>query len=198
MLPTYGLEFVEVIEPTRSNAEAIQRLGLQDALAAGFANPYSVANPYDTDVVALQMGKLIAYPERYSGFAKDGELVAYTKQWHWFTGDERPFATGFHALKCHARHLVHRHRPTGEWGIFGLVASNELGVRQRRAALTNLLRYSFGSVENGERTVNVVLHDYDPLLEIAEDYGFVRRGRKAEAAGAPGLKQWRYKRLATA
>ena len=194
MLSMYGLKLVEEIDPSRENAFAIQRLVLQDAKNAEFKDPYKVANPGDRKRVSVQLDKLLAHPERYSGVVQGEKLVAYMKHAPWYTGDERPFATGLLALECHARHLVHRHRPMDEWGVFGLVASTDLRIEARDAALSELLQHSFRDPWGAEKTTNVIIHAHDPLLRIAEDLGFARRGRKGRATGAPGLMQLRYKR----
>jgi len=187
-----GLVFVETIEPTWDNAKAIQRLTLQDVYAGGFNQPLELANPDDDQKVALQQQKLRDHPERYSGYTLNGTLVAYMKQNKWLIGDELPFVTP--RLKAHLLRLmakIRRTSETGQWGVFGLVASDELDRYQRRDALENLLKHSF---RGNLRTVNIVIHANDPVLPSALHFGFVAVGKFAEAAGASGLKQRRYQR----
>lgn len=199
MLSLRGLEFIGTIEPTRENAQAIQRLTLQDLKVGGFEKPLDLADPSNEYRVAAQQQKLRDYPERYSGYARRGKLVAYIKQNDWLVGDELPFATGVRAATLKVRRAFHMNPLTGQWGVFGLVASDNLGFAEHRGVLDHLLQRSFVDPVSGkDRTVNVVIHDHDPLLEVALYHGFVPVGKRAEAAGAPGLKQQRYQRLAYA
>ena len=153
-----GLEFIEIIEPTRENA------------------------------------KLQQYPERYSGFTRNGELVAYVKQNDWTTIDEFPFTPWYDVLDLAVQRLFRMDTYTGMWGIFGLVAADDLGRELQRGVLAYLLGRSVLDAASGKkrRLVNVVMHENDPLLQVAMDRGFVALGRRGEAVGAPGLKQRRY------
>jgi hypothetical protein len=190
-----GLEFIETIEPTFENAIAVQVLTLQDIKHGGFQKPLELADPSNSDMVATQQQKLHDHPERYSGYTRDGQLVAYIKQNDWFAGDELPFATGARAVELKASRALHLDPSTGQWGVFGLVASDNLDKDDRESVLLDLLQRSFADPRSGEsRTVNIVIHEHDPLLEIAVHYGFVPVGKLGEAAGAPGLMQQRYQR----
>ena len=194
MLSPQGLEFIETIEPTRENAQAMLKLTLQDVKLGGFKNPLSLADPSSEDMISAQQQKLCDHPERYSGYARNGELVAYIKQGEWLAGDELPFAHWFSFLSLKVQRALHKDPHTGMWGIFGLVAANDLGTMVQKNALALLL---MGSREdpvskNTRRIVNVAIHEYDPLLDIAKNHGFVAVGRRGNAAGAPGLKQRRY------
>jgi len=194
---SHGLEFVEIIEPTFKNAMAIQELTLQDVKAGGFRRPIELADPLNPGMVAAQQQKLLDHPERYSGYTRDGQLVAYIKQNDWLYGDELPFASGARAVALKASRALHLNPSTGQWGVFGLVASDSLLDGERRNALTGLLQSSFVDPLSGKsRTVNVIIHDHDPLFEVAALNGFGPVGKRAEAAGAPGLLQQRYQRLA--
>jgi len=198
MSSSHGLEYVETIEPTFENATAILLLTLQDAKAGGFKNPLAIADPSDQKMVATQQQKLRNHPERYSGFVRDGKLVAYIKQNDWTTRDEFPFAKWYDVLDLLVQRLFRMGTYTGMRGVFGLVASDGLSESDRRFVLVTLLETSFGKRPSGkERITNIVLHKNDPLLTIVPDYGFVAFGRSATAAGAPGLKQRRYRRLTT-
>jgi hypothetical protein len=193
-----NLEFIEVIEPTYENAKAIQELTLQDVKAGGFPNPRELADPSSSDKVAAQQQKLRDHPERYSGYARNGQLVAYIKHGEWLAGDELPFASGLRVALLKARSALHLNPSTGQWGVFGLVTSDDLTDDEREVALVKLLQRSFRDSQSGKfRTVNVVIHENDPLLEIAALYRFVPVGKPAEAAGAPGLMQQRYRRRAS-
>jgi hypothetical protein len=197
MPSSQGLEFVETIEPTLENATAIQRLTLQDATLGGFKNPTELADPSNPDMVAAQQQRLRDYPERYCGYVRDGKLIAYMKQNDWMIGDELPFTTGVQAARLKARRALHLDPSTGEWGIFGLVASDELEERDRETVLIGLLQRSFSDPRSWEtRTVNIVIHENDPVLRIARYHGFGPVGELGEAAGAPGLIQRRYQRPA--
>ncbi len=193
-----GLEYIETIEPTFDNARAIQELTLQDVRVGRFSEPLKLADPANTEMVAIQQQKLRDHPERYSGYVKDGQLVAYIKQNHWTIADELPFVSGRPAAALRFTRALRLNPSFGQWGIFGLVASEDLPAGERQGVLTSLLRSTFTDPQTGKpRKVNVVIHDNDPLLSIAERYGFVKYGKKAPAAGAPGLDQFRYQRLAS-
>lgn len=193
-----GLKFIETIMPTFEYATAIQRLILQDLQAAGLDQPHELADPDNVDMVAHQLSKLFDHPECYSGYVRGDHLVACVKQGEWLVGDELPFATGHQAFVLRAHRALHLSQGTGQWGVFGLVASNSLEPHEREMVLSNLLQRTFADPRVGEpRTVNVVLYENDPILRLALSHGFVPVGRPAEAAGAPGLIQQRYQRPAS-
>ena len=75
-----------------------------------------------------------------------------------------------------------------------LVAADDLGRELQRGVLAYLLGRSVLDAASGKkrRLVNVVMHENDPLLQVAMDRGFVALERRGEAVGAPGLKQRRY------
>ncbi len=50
----HGLEFIEIIEPTRENAKAMLRLTLRDLRAGGFTNPLSLADPSNEQMIIIQ------------------------------------------------------------------------------------------------------------------------------------------------
>ena len=188
-------EFVSPVQPTFGNAKAIQSLTLQDLKAGKFDNPTSLANPDELSKVLAQEGKLAEYPDRYNGYAhEDGSLVAFSKTNEWFAGDEAPFIDSIIARKA----LVARSKLRGgslspkEYGIFGLVASDELPSNDRNDILHDLLNRALGEAAMQTMlNVNIVLHEFDPVLNIARDLGFKPKG-SGEAAGAPGLFQHRY------
>ena len=196
MSASHGLEYRETIDATVANATAILLLTLQDLLAGGFLNPLEKADPSNLKMVAAQLQKMRDHPERYSGFFRDGKLVAYMKQNDWTIHDELPFAKWYDVLDLMLVKLLRMDPYTGMWGVFGLVASDELNEIDRRFVLTTLLESSFGKRSSGkERIDNIILHKNDPLIAIVPDYGFIPFGRSAEAAGAKGLKQRRYIRI---
>lgn len=194
-----GLEFIEAIEPTLENAKAIQGLTLQDVIKGCFDNPLDLANPSSGNMILAQQQKLRNHPGQYSGYVRNGELVAYIKQNHWLVGDELPFATGIRFVRLIANRVLRLDPSTGQWGIYGFVASDELDVSDRKSALVGLLQYSLANVLKGKyRTVNVVIYENDPLIDIVSKFGFVPVGKLGEAANAPGLLQQRYQRPAPA
>lgn len=196
MVPSSSLEYIETIEPTLENAKSIVLLTLQDLVAGAFKDPLALANPSNPAMVAAQQKRLRNHPERYSGFAFDGSLVAYMKQNHWTTYDELPFAPWSDIIDLLLQRAFRMDPHTGMWGVFGLVASDTLSKSDRDMVLTTLLESSFGKRPSGkERIVNIVLHKNDPLLEIVPCYGFVPYGRLGQASGAPGAKQRRFRRL---
>lgn len=198
MSASNGLEYIEMIKPTFENAKAIQKLTLQDVEAGGFENPLELADPFNTDKVISQRQKLRDHPERYSGYVRDGRLVAYIKQNDWTITDELPFASRSRAVAIRASLGLHMSPSTGQWGVFGLVASNDLNDEEREMVLRELLRSSFVDPRTSEpRTVNIAIHERDPLFKIAVRLGFKAVGEIAEAAGAPGLMQQRYQRSAS-
>lgn len=187
--------FLSSIEPTRANAVAIQRLTLQDVTVGGFKNPKSIADPDDEAFLSSQLDKLEQHPERYSGFTLDHELVAYMKIGEWTIVDEAPFATGLRAAWLRIKRWLRLNPKTGQLGIFGLVVSDELNDATRRLALVGLLSEACRThrdVAPGMKFVNIVLHDNDPLQEIARAQSFVPRGKRGEAVGAPGKLQQRF------
>jgi hypothetical protein len=176
----------------------MQQLTLQDVMAGEFKDPYLLANPLSHDMIATQQQKLFSHPERYSGYLLDGKLVAYAKQGEWKIGDELPFASGLYALLLRVRQALGVNLSLHQRGVFGLVASKELNESDQRYVLADLLRRSLRSRRTAEyhQVINIVLHENDPLLEIATDFGFKAVGKQGDAAGAPGLKQQRYQRRA--
>ncbi|MDB5181139.1 MAG: hypothetical protein JWO54_902 [Candidatus Saccharibacteria bacterium] len=183
MFSSLGLRFVPVISQTFKTAKGVESLKLQDRVAAGFKNPLEDADPSNTKLVLKQLWRHIRHPERYSGYTLNGQLIAFMVQNYWSAGDEEPYKGP---------------EPINQWGIFGLVASDELDKDIREYVLESLLVYSFKDPESGEpRTVNISIYEQDPLLKIALRHGFVPVGEKAEAAGAPGLLQHRYQRPAS-
>lgn len=165
-----GLKFVEHIKPTFKNAKAIKSLTYQDALAAGFENPYAIADPLSFREALEQWMKLLRHPERYSGYTLNGELVAFIKH-----------------------NALHVEGAPDQWIILGLVASDDLHDDELERVLKRLLMLPVENPRTGmNRTVNVAIHDNDPLLEIALRYGFIPVGKPDYQEGAPGLKQQNY------
>lgn len=192
-----GLVYVEEIEPTLENAREMKRLTLQDVLVGGFPKPLELADPTDDQQVRDQRQKLLDHPERYSGYAQNGKLVAYMKQNTWFVDDATPFAMGWREFVLKAFGAIGFNPSTGQWAVFGLVASEELGRSVQEEVLVDLLRRSFNDPRSGRaRTVNIVLHKNDPLLSVMKSLDFLPKGKLGEAAGAPGLKQRRFQRPA--
>jgi hypothetical protein len=193
-----GLEFVETIEATMENAKAIVVLVRQDAKAGNMKELYESADLDNPSVVSVQHYKLHSHPERYSGYTKDGQLVAFIKQHRWTTDDELPFATGSRKIALIIRKMLRLYSETDQWFVSGLVVSDKLEPYERNPLLKELLRKSFVDSDNGKNMdVNIILHDSDPLLDIAPKLGFEEIGKRAEAAGAPGVKQRLFRRPAT-
>lgn len=191
------LDFIEVIEPSRVNAVEIQKLSLQDLKAGGFPAPHRLANPYNLQKLLKQQRRLRMYPQYYSGYVVDGQLIAFIKQKDWTESDERPFVLEAEAVKLASVSSQGFSPPTGDWGIFGLVAYNGLDDELRDLVLEGLLLTSFKDADGKSRTVNAPIHENDPLLPIAIRHGFVPVGPMGKADGAPGLLQQRYQRPAT-
>lgn len=178
-----SVAFVSTIPPTLRNVVAMQRLTLQDVRKGGFPHPRSLANPWSPWLLYRQFKKLKAHPQRYCGFTEAGRLVAYLKCGPWTEADERPFVDdelsgGFSEQR----------------GVFGLVVSDELFYSTQAKILDQLLQYA---VRQSTHPVNIVIHEHDPVLPVARRLGFEPHGPVGEAAGAPGLKQQRYTRMAT-
>lgn len=191
------LKFVDTIEDTHDNAKAMKALTRQDMLAGGFPNALERANPDDDEQVAWQQKLLHDNPERYSGYVRQGKIVAYLKQNLWYIGNELPFATGLWAFMLKVMRALKLKVVPGQWGVLGLVASDELSPSEREAVLTDLLKRSFVDPSTFKaRTVNIIVHAHDPLLTmgILGQFGFVPKGRPGEAPGAEGLLQPRYQR----
>lgn len=196
MTTSSDFTFAEVIEPTRENAAAVKRLTLQDLIAGEFPNALELADPSNRKQVRDQRKRLRKHPERYSGYFKGDELVAYIKQNEWRVADELPFVFGEQYDELKALYDHNKAASTGQWGVFGLVVSDKLDKESRDELLTLLLEESLTDPKTGKTrtTVNIVLHANDPLLEIVSHYGFDPVGRLGEAAGAPGILQPRYQR----
>lgn len=192
-------KFEKTIDATRQNAEAIQRLTLQDVIAGGFRNPRELADPDNPELVTRQQSRLNNHPERYSGYTRNGELVAYMKQNEWTLPDELPFSGIVHrvALKLRKELNLDMGSWTGEWGVFGLVAADSLAAWESNQLLLNLLRRTYFDAKGQPQVVNIVLHDNDPLNGHIRREGFVVKGKPGQAAGAPGLEQLRYRRPAS-
>ena len=196
MTQSQNFEFTPTIQPTEENAKAIQALTLQDVIAGGFENPTSLANPDDPAKVDTQIRRLTQYPERYSGYQDQNEtIVAYIKQNEWLAHDESPFVTNSFARKAlKARMLlkVHSLNPKA-YGVFGLVASDELETSDQEKILEDLFVRSIGNAATQSYAViNIVLHAHDPATSIAQRLGFKSTDPEGEASGAPGLAQKRY------
>lgn len=193
-----GFEFEKTIDATDQNAEVMQALILQDLKSAGIDQPWELANPGDSYKVEAQLRKLRAHPERYCGVTRNGRLVAFSKQNNWFVGDELPFATGFRAIWLKVRRALRLNRMAGQWGVFGLVVLDGLSGDDQDAIFTCLLESSFKDAQGRPRTVNIIdVGAYGRLPRTLRDHGFTQVGRPGEAAGVPGTKQWRYRRLAS-
>jgi hypothetical protein len=173
-----GPKYVRWILPTLRKARDVKILTLQDVEAGKFRNPRAIADPSNPEEVRDQRLKMLRHPWRYSGYVYDGRVVAYLVENWWIDSDKESRETG---------------ELGGLWGITGLVASDRLRNDVRERILTDLLRRAVLRARKiNARTVVVFIHDYDPLLNIARNYGFVAVGEKAEVSGAPGLKQQRY------
>jgi hypothetical protein len=196
-----GFEFVKRIEPTTLNAIIIQELILQDLCANTlFEAPRALADPQNPDMVEAQRKRLLKNPERYCGVVtRNGLLIAFMKATDWLIDDESPFVSGprgFWLRTCRVfrrSHLLGRPR-----GVFGLVVSEGLGEEERDSVFAYLLERSFLDAHGRPRTVNIVVsHVYEWPLRILRTYGFKQVGKPGEAAGASGVRQWRYRRRAS-
>lgn len=198
MSNSQSFEFLPQIPATEQNAIAIQALTLQDVIAGGFTNPEGLANPNDPEKVDIQLGKLTDFPERYSGYQQEnGLIVAYLKTNEWLVGDEAPFIENAFARRTLqlAGKLRGGSLQPKAYGVFGLVADETLATDDRADLLHGLLNTSVTrGLAHSASVLNIVLHDSDPALPIAHDFGFEPVGPRGEAAGAPGLIQQRYQR----
>ena len=191
-----NLQFVETFDSTWDVAVDFQELTLQDLKAGGFPNPQEDADPANAGLVDVQQRKLRANPEYYSGFMLNGKVVACLKQNEWRIRDELPFARFFRRLVLLVKYLLTKNPSTGQWGILGLVASDQLSPAEREKVLVELLERALLDPKTGEpRIVNIVVHDHDPLLGIIPRYGFVQVGKRGYAAGTKGLKQLKQPRF---
>jgi len=178
-----GLVYVEKIKPTFKNVVAIQRLTLEDAILGGFEKPRRIGNPSSITKLFCQWVRLLRHPENYSGYTLDGQLMGFIKQNYANAADRVP---------------SHKGEPDNEWAIFGLVASHVLFEDDQETVLVGLLVRTFEERATGEpQAVNVAIHERDPLLPFALQYGFVPVGEPAEVEGAPGLAQQYYRRPAS-
>jgi len=184
--------YVDIIAPTRENAVAILTLTFRDVIVGRFKNPFGIANPYDENRIKEQQDSLGNHPERYSGYASNGRLVAFMKQSPWLITNELSFTEGVSGFIPRVLDRLRLNPSTGQRGIFGLVAADHLSEDDRSFVLESLVRHSIEDPMHAGKTVNVIIHDHDPLLEIALRSGFVPVGKKGEASGAKGLKQQRY------
>jgi hypothetical protein len=188
-----GLEFVETIEPTTENAKAIVSLVRQDAKAGHMTELCEYANPEDPDIIEEQLSKMIKDPKSYCGYTKDGQLVAFIRQLELLNGSVLPYAVGGDWIVLMVKKLLRLSPRTGQLFISGLVASEELEPEERVHALRQLLQKSFTG-ERKNKVVNIVLHDSDPLLDIAPKLGFDQFGKRGEDPAIPGVKQRMFRR----
>ena len=178
-----GLVYVEAIKPRFKHATSIESLTLQDAVAGGFENPRLLGDPSSFRKIARVLLHLLRYPEQFSGYTLNGELVAFMKQNYANAADHMPLSEDGSA---------------NEWAVFGLVASDQLADDQRQIALVGLLQRSLKDSHTGElRAVNIPIHQNDPLLKVAKQLQFVAVGTPVEVPGAPGLKQQWYRHPAS-
>lgn len=184
------------IEPTIRTARAVQRLTLQDVRAGEFPHPEQLANPDNPRMVARQLQKLRAHPERYDGAFDGGVLQGYMKTAEWTLDDELPFANEvtrdrLHELRADGVHFD----PARTLGIFGLVVSNRLERAAREETIHSFLDIAADKARAlSLLSVKIVLHDHDPVQAVAREQGYEFTGRAGEAAGAPGLTQRLYRK----
>jgi hypothetical protein len=198
MVKKDSYEFVSPIPPTRENAASVQRLTLRDVENSGFDNPTRLADPTNVANVSEQLRRLSDQPEQYSGYRHEsGLLVAYVKSGEWRVGDELPFVESTFARRALqvAGKLRGNSLNPREHGIFGLVVDESLDEANHEAITRRLLEWSIGQAAvKSAVVVNIVLNERDPVTRVAQDVGFIPQGPFAEAAGAPGLLQQRYRR----
>lgn len=97
------------------------KLTLQDLRAGGFKDPLSLADPSNEQMIIIQQAKLQQYPERYSGFTRNDELVAYVKQNDWTTIDEFPFTPWYDVLDLAVQPSIRTvEKSTSDQGCFCL------------------------------------------------------------------------------
>ncbi len=191
-------EYLPRLPVMKETAHAIQQLTLQDVVNGGFENPRELADPDSREKVDEQLHKILNFPENYSGFRQEnGLIVAYMKSKEWTFDDEDPFAVYSSELSRKGLKLMSKLRGGSikpkAYGIFGLVVNDELEDGDRNEIVENLLHGAiYRAVGHSALRVNIVLHDNDPVLPIAEEFHFRPVGEKAEASGAPGLLQQRY------
>lgn len=191
-------ELIPQIPLSEDNAEAVVNLRDQDMRLGAFKVPSG------SDVLpgaSKVYSRMEQNPQNYSGYQnEEGTLVAYMKTNEWFRSDETPFIENFFDRQySHAILIANRMAKKSislepkAFGVFGLVVDASLEDDDRNEMYFELLKYSADrALEQNAHTVNVPIHDHDPLLPVAQGLGFRRIGRKAVAAGAPGLKQFRY------
>ncbi|HEY8886672.1 MAG TPA: hypothetical protein VIM31_04215 [Candidatus Microsaccharimonas sp.] len=187
-----NFEYLSQIPVTEDDARTIQALTLQDVTLGGFENPSALANPDNAVKVETQLNKLREHPENYSGYRQEnGLIVAYMKTNEWFRGDEAPFAES--AFARASLRLKNGSMKPKALGVFGLVVDQSLEKVDQLELLHDLLYRSIGqAATHAAEVINIVIHEHDPVLEMAERLEFRPVGPKGQAVGAPGLLQQRY------
>lgn len=185
--------YLESIAPTINYATAIQRLTFQDVKNGGFPYPISIADPNSYEKVAIQELRLYRYPERYSGYLHQGQLVAYMKQADWTLRDDLPFSGLATRLNQRIQIWRNGNLSTGDWGVFGLVVDEKQSRPVREEIFFELLNQAILRAKRlGCSKVNIVMSPNDPALGTVAFLGFTPVGRWGEVAGLEGKKQRRY------
>lgn len=172
------------ISPTYRHAEQVKLLTRQDVELGEFPDVDTIANPLDKKSIIKQAYKLAKRPQKYTGAFHGNDLVGYMTFNNWRIADQSDFATPEELESFEGRKP--EENLIGQYGIFGLVVSNQLELDEQqeisrtffsKAASEAVLRSTGLLVPNAK--VNIVLHDHDPLREMAaEEFAFkpVRRG----------------------
>lgn len=195
-----GYVHIAEVPTTEEASRTAQGLILRDFERAGHPDPTSQANPNNPGKVKTQQNRIITNPERYSGFQQlsNAELVAFMKTNEWRSADEAPYPESFTERTRYsvASKLGKHTLEPKAFGVLALVVNEEVQESDQEIMVRTLLTDALtrGALQ-AAKVINIPIHDHDPIvLDVALDMGFERVGRKAEAAGAPGFKQFRYQR----
>ena len=192
-------KYLPQLPETEASARSVEALILQDKTLAGFENPILKNNPDNAECVENRLVRIEDNPQNFSGYSRvsDGEVVAFMAGAEWLYGDEAPFIKNplaRTAMVLAAKRRGNSLKPKA-YGVHGLVAAETLEPSDRDEILEKLLMSSLGrAAAQSAALVNIVIHDRDPLLPIAQDNGFRPVGPLGHAAGAEGILQQRYQR----
>lgn len=178
----------ETVDPTFSNARAIQRLTLS-SLIGEVSKPDTIANPGSLRYVNRQRMELAQAPDRFIGAFQKGKLMAFMELGEWDIDHELPYSVPNEALVLAGyKEQGYVHTPERKLGIFGLASSIELSKDETEEAVGNLLYHATDMALNYDHpAINVDFYENDPLRRIAMDQGFQFTGRLHDPMRASGV-----------
>lgn len=169
-----------------SDARAVQRLNLQQARMLGYQNPEDHYDPHNIRLVWRQMKLLKQNPQNYEGAFFDNWMAGYVRTAEWTIDDEIPFSSDI--ARGRLRELQESGMsidPLHKLGVSALIVSNRLDEDMQYDVAEHLLDRAIDrGIALGNRAVNIVVTEPDPILEAVRDHGFLATGRIADYPGS--------------